>query len=150
MAESATITSTDRNLEALMAARPSRPRRIAPPKRNPKGPLRPAVAAPAAVAPETVAPPTPVAGPQPEPVAEPQVAVPAPAPAAGVVKNVHARLPQPLFERLDAFVREVERNGWGQTSKIEIIQLLVSELPDAPDDDFGERLRRFRRAYAAL
>lgn len=147
-----------------------RPRRTQPPPRPITGTPRegaltvtqpapdPVSAAPKAApdsAPESVSAPAP-AQPRiaPAPSAPParlapQAAVaPAPEEARERTVNVHGRLPESLFHRLDNFVREVERGGWGQTSKIEMIQLLVSELPDIPDEEFGQRLRAFRRAHA--
>lgn len=142
-----------------------RPKRTAPPPRpiqgtpregalavgqpaaTPANPPKPQAQTGAAVAKASAAPAP--AAPAPTPAA---VLTPAPeptsAPAPERTVNVHGRLPESLFHRLDNFVREVERGGWGQTSKIEMIQLLVSELPDAPDEEFGQRLRAFRRANA--
>ncbi|WP_217924714.1 hypothetical protein [Miltoncostaea oceani] len=62
--------------------------------------------------------------------------------------NVHARLGLSQHERLDRFIALIEREGWGTTSKIELIQMLVHELPEVPDESFGERLRVFRQAQA--
>lgn len=140
-----------------------RPRRTPPPPRPISGTPRqgPVVAADTAPAPAreaaqdaakpdaaAAAPPPAVTAAAPVSVAPAPAPAPQPEPARERHINVHGRLPEGLFHRLDHFVREVERGGWGQTSKIEMIQLLVSELPDSPDEEFGQRLRAFRRAQA--
>lgn len=113
-------------------------------------PIAPA-SAPAAVAAPS---PPPASAPSAAPAAAPapvashvsSALAPAPEPAAdtrGPV-NVHARIQAPDNDRLERIMHQLRRMGW-PTNKVEIIGMLVHELPEPADEALAERLLAYRR-----
>lgn len=101
--------------------------------------------------------------PAPEPVAPPVAAAPAVAPAPAVAEapaqvgaapapatdtrgpvNVHARIQAPDNDRMERIMRQLRRMGW-PTNKVEIIGMLVHELPEPADEALADRLLAYRR-----
>lgn len=58
--------------------------------------------------------------------------------------NVHARIQAPDNDRLERIMRQLRRMGW-PTNKVEIIGMLVHELPEPADEALAERLLSYRR-----
>lgn len=59
--------------------------------------------------------------------------------------NLAIRVRQPLDERLVDLLHTLRRSGV-RSSKVELIEMLLWELPDVPDDDLRARLASFRTA----
>mgnify|MGYP001406819422 CR=1 FL=1 len=80
-----------------------------------------------------------------------QATAPAPAPAAlegladAPTVGLTARIRLPLDRRIVALVRALQDAGV-RTSKIELIEMLIAELPDELTPAFRERVVRFRAA----
>jgi len=76
---------------------------------------------------------------------------PAPAPAPEPLRlapdlppvNLAIRVRKPLDDRLAELIHELRRDGV-RTSKVELIEMLLWELPDGRPEAVRERLRRFR------
>lgn len=106
-----------------------------------------ASAASAAPAATPAAPPAELPGPAVAPTLARAVQDPAPVPAAADTRgpvNVHARIQAPDNDRLERIMRQLRRMGW-PTNKVEIIGMLVHELPEPADEALAERLLAYRR-----
>jgi hypothetical protein len=75
------------------------------------------------------------------PARAPRAALPADAPAA----NLAIRVRRPLDEHLADLIHQLRRRGV-RTSKVELIEVLLWELPERATPELVERLARFRRA----
>lgn len=134
----------------LMRRRIERASRQAPPSRRPAVPDDTTSALPAAAAPPA---PTPVPAEEAAPVAP---ASPARAPArrgrgAAPVRlgadlppvNLAIRVRKPLDDRLAEVIHQLRGDGV-RTSKVELIEMLLWEMPGDEPSVIRERLRRFR------
>jgi hypothetical protein len=74
-------------------------------------------------------------------VSAPGAALAADAPAA----NLAIRVRRPLDEHLAELIHQLRRRGV-RTSKVELIEVLLWELPERATPELVERLARFRRA----
>jgi hypothetical protein len=121
-------------------------RRPPPPRRAAREPAE-RVAGEGAGAPAAREAPPPAAPPAPAPTRRPTRSRPAPAPARLAPDlppaNLAIRVRRPLDDRLAELIHALRREGV-RTSKVELIEMLLWELPE--DDPAGarERLRRFR------
>jgi hypothetical protein len=121
-------------------------RRPPPPRRAAREPAEP-VAGEGAGAPAAREAPPPAAPPAPAPTRRPTRSRPAPAPARLAPDlppaNLAIRVRRPLDDRLAELIHALRREGV-RTSKVELIEMLLWELPE--DDPAGarKRLRRFR------
>jgi hypothetical protein len=121
-------------------------RRPPPPRRAAREPAE-RVAGEGAGAPAAREAPPPAAPPAPAPTRRPTRSRPAPAPARLAPDlppaNLAIRVRRPLDDRLAELIHALRREGV-RTSKVELIEMLLWELPE--DDPAGarKRLRRFR------
>jgi hypothetical protein len=123
----------------LMRRRMERARRQPPPPRRARAAAGEGEVPPAA--------PEPAPAPAPAPAARPRRPAPAPAPlrlgpdVAPV--NLAIRVRKPLDDRLADLIHDLRREGV-RTSKVELIEMLLWELPEGERAGVRERLRRFR------
>jgi hypothetical protein len=58
--------------------------------------------------------------------------------------NMTLQVRKSLAERLEALVYELKRDHNIRTSKVEVVELVLSGLPDHPSEDLVTQLKAFR------
>jgi len=132
----------------LMRRRMERARRQPPPPRHRREGAGEGHAEGAAPAPEpeaAPAPPPPPAAPRPSGRAPRRTRVPEPLRLAADLPpvNLAIRVRRPLDDRLADLIHDLRRAGV-RTSKVELIEMLLWELPEGEREGVRDRLRRFR------
>lgn len=131
----------------LMRRRIERASRQAPPPRRPqsKEPVdrEPSAPVPPVHALEEGASPKPLAAPRGEPRSKRQSAKPVRLGADLPPVNLAIRVRKPLDDRLADVIHQLRRDGV-RTSKVELIEMLLWEMPEDQMPELRERLRQFR------
>jgi len=113
----------------------------APPEQPPEAPPPAAAGRPAHTAPEPAPRPR-AAGAQQAPSRPPPPPIPLDEPLA----NLAVRVRRSLDMRVVHLVHELRRQRMIRSNKTELVEMLLWELPDEPDDNLAERLQRYRLA----
>ena len=77
---------------------------------------------------------------------QPSPPAPPPIPLDEPLANLGLRVRRSLDMRVTHLVHELRRQRMIRTNKTELVEMLLWELPEEPDDDLARRLQRYRLA----